>query len=95
MAKTKWWAMWDIESAGSGYKGVTVGAVKKGATLPTEDISESGGIGREGPVFTCKLAQVEAESGEEAIIIAGEAYGTRGGVGAFPEAKKELTFKAA
>lgn len=92
MAKTKWWALWDIQSAGSGYDAVGVKTIKKGGTLLSEDISESGGLGKEGPVFVCKLAQVEAEGEEEAIVIAGEAYGARGGVGAVPHAEKELKF---
>jgi len=95
MAKTKWWAMWDVQSAGSGFNGVAAKTVKKGATLGTEEISESGGLGKEGPVYTCKMALVEAESGEEACIIAGEAYGSRGGVACWPKASKELEFKPA
>jgi hypothetical protein len=92
MAKTKWWALWDIQAAGV-YNSVKAGTkFKKGETLPTEEIAETGGLWKDGPVYTCKLAQVEAESEEEAIIVAGEAYGSRGGVGAVPHAEKELKF---
>ena len=92
MAKTKWWALWDIQSAGAGYNGIKAGEkFKKGETLGTESPS----TGLTGTVFTCKLAQVEAEGEEEAIVIAGEAYGNRGGVGAVPHAEKELKFFSA
>lgn len=93
MAKTKWWALWDIQTAGPGYSAVAPKTkYKKGETLGTEEIAETGGLWQQGPVYICKLAQVEAESEEEAIIIAGEAYGSRGGVGAVPHAEKELKF---
>lgn len=96
MAKTKWWAMWDIQGAGSGYNAVAPKTkFKKGETLGTEEIAEAGNLHQVGPVYTAKLALVEAESGEEACIVAGEAYGTRGGVAAWPKASKELEFKPA
>ena len=92
MAKTKWWALWDIQSAGSGYNAVAAKTkFKKGETLGTEETSELGGW-QAGPVFNCKLAQVEAEGEEEAILVAKEAYGSNGGSGAVPHAEKELKF---
>lgn len=92
MAKTKWWALWDIQSAGSAYNAVEAGKkFKKGETLGTEEPVK----GLLGNVFTCKMVQLEAESGEEACLIASEAYGERGGVAAFPKAEKELEFKSA
>ncbi len=92
MAKTKWWALWDIQQAGSGYGAVKPATkFKKGETLPVEEPSP----GLVGPVFNCKLVQVEAEGEEEAISIASEAYGSRGGVGATPHAEKELKFFSA
>ena len=95
MAKTKWWVLWDIQAAGSGFDGVGIKAFKKGSTLGQEEISGAGTLGKEGPVFNAKLVQVEAEGEEEAIVVAGEAYGSRGGVGAVPEAQKVLKFFAA
>jgi hypothetical protein len=92
MAKTKWWALWDIQNAGSGYNAVAPKTkFKKGETILNEEPS----TGLQGPVFEAKLVQVEAEGEEEAILIASEAYGSRGGVGATPHAEKELKFFSA
>jgi hypothetical protein len=96
VAKTKWWAIFDVQAAGSGYNAVAPKTkYKKGETLGTEEIAGMGGLWQQGPVFTGKIVQVEAEGEEEAILIASEAYGSRGGVGAVPHAEKELKFFAA
>ena len=99
MAKTKWWALWDIEIAASGYEGISPTAKKKGETLPSQELSTKGdGAGTEskgmrGQVFNAKMAVVEAEGGEEACNIAQEVYGKRSGTIAWPLAEKELEFK--
>ena len=96
MAKTKWWVLWDIQAAGSGFNAVAPKTkFRKGETLGTEEVAGMGGLWQNGPVYESKLVQVEAEGEEEAILIASEAYGSRGGVGATPHAEKELKFFAA
>ncbi len=94
MAKTKWWVLWDIQGAGSGFNAVKPGTkFRKGETLGTEEVANLGW--KDGPVYDAKLVQVEAEGEEEAILIASEAYGSRGGCGATPHAEKELKFFSA
>ena len=78
MAVAEYTVMWDLAHAGPGYDAIKSGvAFKKGETVPAWEPT----TGLRGQVFTGKLARVKAESVEEALLIASEAYGSRGGVG--------------
>lgn len=77
MAKEKFLVAFDIQHAGPGYDAIkSASKFKKGETIPAiEPVT-----GLRGQVFNAKVVELEAESVEEAGLIASEAYGSRGGV---------------
>lgn len=78
MAKEKWTVAWDLQSAGAGYEGVTKTKGTSATTLNSEE--PIAGNGLRGTVFDAKLVTLEAESAEEAMKFAAEAYGAKGGM---------------
>ncbi len=92
MAKEKYLVCFDVQHAGAGYdapaeyKKSTTGKSAGKPYAPGQAFGTSNGtavgFGMSAQVFQGKITEVEAESVEEACIVAREAYGSRAGGGA-------------